>query len=107
LIFGEAKTTLLINIYNRQVSYPDEIIYLALANITTCFCFPSILADVAGAFGLIAEEKYFVSTSHVFGSNTSANFWEAFRRAIPSMIPALSQRTSDLVNKHKNHLNNL
>ncbi len=28
--FGQAKTRLLINIYNWHVSYPDEIIYLAL-----------------------------------------------------------------------------
>jgi hypothetical protein len=35
--FGQAKTRLLINIYNWRVSYPDEIIYLALADITACF----------------------------------------------------------------------
>ncbi len=32
--FGRAKTNLFINIYNWQVSYPKEIIHLALANIT-------------------------------------------------------------------------
>jgi hypothetical protein len=35
--FGQAKTRLLINIYNWRVSYLDEIIYLALADITACF----------------------------------------------------------------------
>ncbi len=35
--FGQAKIRLLINIYNWRVSYPDEIIYLALADITACF----------------------------------------------------------------------
>jgi hypothetical protein len=35
--FGQAKTRLLINIYNWRVSYPDEIIYLALTDITACF----------------------------------------------------------------------
>ncbi len=83
LLILEPKTDLFINIYNWQVSYPQEIIYLALANITACFHFPRILADVVGAFGFVAEGKYFVSPSHVFGSNTSGSSWEAFRRAIP------------------------
>jgi hypothetical protein len=41
------------------VIYPQEIIYLALASITACFCFPRTLADVVGAFGFVAEGKYF------------------------------------------------
>jgi hypothetical protein len=89
--FGKAKMNLLINIYNWRVSYPPEMIYLALANITACFCFPRISADVVGAFGYVAENKYFVSSSHVFGSNTSASSWEAFQRAIQNMITVLSQ----------------
>ncbi len=35
--FSQAKTRLLINIYNWRMSYPDEIIYLALADIPACF----------------------------------------------------------------------
>jgi hypothetical protein len=35
--FGKAKTNLLANIYNWRISYPNEMIYLALANITACF----------------------------------------------------------------------
>jgi hypothetical protein len=49
--FGRAKTDLPINIYNWQISYPLEIILLALADITTCFKFPWLSADVTGAFG--------------------------------------------------------
>jgi hypothetical protein len=77
--FGKAKMNLLINIYNWRVSYPCEMIYLALANITTCFHFPRIFADVVGTFGYVAKGKYFVSTSHVFGSNTLASSWEPFQ----------------------------
>ncbi len=76
--FGMTKTKLLTNIYYWRVSFPDEVICLAVADITACFCFPRISADVAGAFGFLAEVFYFVSTSHVFGSNTSASSWEAF-----------------------------
>ncbi len=32
--FGQAKTRLLINIYNWRVSYPNKTIHLALADIT-------------------------------------------------------------------------
>ncbi len=98
--FGQAKTRLLINIYNWHVSYPDKIIYLALADITACFQFPRISADVTGAFGFLAKELYFVSTSHVFGSNTLASSWEPCRRAIQSMILVYSKR-NNLVEKHQ------
>jgi hypothetical protein len=76
--FGKAKMNLLINIYDWQVSYPREMIYLTLANVTACFHFPRIFANVVGAFGCVAKEKYFVSMSHVFGLNTLASSWEAF-----------------------------
>ena len=98
--FGKAKLNLLINIYNWRISYPKEVIYLALADITACFRFPRIAADVAGAFGFVADGKYFVSTSMVFGSNISASAWEALRRGIQETIPTLSQRT-DLVELHE------
>jgi hypothetical protein len=77
--FGRAKTNLFINIYNWQVSHPDKIIYLALADITACFRFPRISADVTKAFGIMAEDYYYFSTSHVFGSYTSASSWEPLR----------------------------
>jgi hypothetical protein len=88
----EELNNLLINIYHQRVSFPNKIIYLALANITACFCFPRISADVTGTFGFIAELKYFVSTSHVFDSNTSASSWEVFRRAIQNIITVLAQQ---------------
>jgi hypothetical protein len=71
--FSTAKMKLLTNIYNWRISFPDEVIYLALADITACFCFPRISADVTGAFGFLAEALYFISSSHVFGSNTSSS----------------------------------
>ena len=104
--FGKAKLNLLINIYNWRISYPNEKIYLALADITACFRFPRISADVAGAFGFVAEGKYFVSTSMVFGSNISANAWDALRRGIQNTIPTLSQRT-DLVEVHEELISQL
>jgi hypothetical protein len=88
------------NIYNWRVSFPNETIYLVLADITACFCFPKISVDVIGAFGFLAEGLYFLSTGHIFGSKTSASSWEALRRAIQNMIPVYSQQT-DLVEKHK------
>jgi hypothetical protein len=87
------------------VSYPRETIYLALVDITACFQFPRISADVTGAFGFIAENLYFISTSHVFSSNTLAtSSCEAFRRAIHNLIPVLSQN-HDLIQKHNELLN--
>jgi hypothetical protein len=104
--FGQEKTNLFINIYNWQVSYPDETIYLTLADITACFRFPRISTNVMGAFGFMAEGYYFLFTSHIFGSNTSASSWEPLRQAIQSMIPIYSQQ-DDLVAKHKTLLDTL
>jgi hypothetical protein len=104
--FGKFKLRLLITIYNWRVSYPLKRIYLVLADITACFHFPKIHADVTGAFGFMAEGLYFLPTSLVFGSNTSASSWESCRRAIQSLIPIYSMRT-DLVEKHKHLLNML
>jgi hypothetical protein len=59
--------------------------------------------DITGAFGFLADGLYFLSTGHVFGSNTSASSWEAFRRSIQSMIIVYSKRR-DLVEKHKDLL---
>jgi hypothetical protein len=80
--------------------FPNENIYLVLADTTACFCFPKISTDVTGSFGFLAEGLYFLSTGHVFGSNTSASSWEALRRAIQNMIPIYSQWTN-LVEKQK------
>ncbi len=97
--FGRAKTNLFINIYNWRVNYPKEIIHLALANITACFRFPRILANVTGTFGYVAKGLYFISMSRVFGSNTLGSSWEALQRAIQKMITVLSINR-DLANKH-------
>ncbi len=99
--FGKAKTNLLINIYNWRISYPREIIFQALADITACFRFPRLAAYVTGAFGFLTEHLYFISMSHVFGSNTSASSWEPFRRAIQIMIKVYYTQRDDLVKKHK------
>ena len=66
---GTSKMKLLINIYNWRVSFPREIIYLALALevITACFCFPQLSCNTTGAFGFMAHNMYVLSTSHVFG----------------------------------------
>jgi hypothetical protein len=99
--FGKAKMNLLINIYNWRISYPRKIILLALADITACFLFPWLAADITGAFGFLTEHLYFISTSHVFGSNTLASSWEPFQRAIQIMIRVYYTQRDDLVKNHK------
>jgi hypothetical protein len=54
----------------------------------------------------MAEDVYFLATSMVFGSNTSASSLEPFRRAIQSLIPIYLMRM-DLVEKHKHLLDML
>jgi hypothetical protein len=76
-------------------------ICVALTNIIACFHFPRIFADVVGAFDYVDKKKYFLSTSQVFGSNTSASsLEEPFRQAIQNLISILAQQTI-FVEKHK------
>ena len=98
--FGHAKMNLLWRIYDLRVSFPREIIFLALADITACFCFPRVHADLTGAFGFMAEHLYFLATSMVLGSNASTSSWEPLRRAIQALIPIFLMR-DDLITKHK------
>jgi hypothetical protein len=104
--FGKSKVNFLINIYNWRVSFPLEIIYVALADITACFRFPQLCCDITGAFGFMAQDWYFISASHVFGSNTSASSWEPLRRAIKNLIPIFFER-DDLIIKHKIYIDML
>jgi hypothetical protein len=48
--------------YDR-VSSPQEIIFPALADITACFCFPRIHADLTGTFGFMAKQLFFLAMS--------------------------------------------
>jgi hypothetical protein len=58
------------------------------------------LADITGAFGFMTDGLYFLLTSHVFGSNTSASSWEPLRQSIKEMIP-VHMETGNLVKRHK------
>jgi hypothetical protein len=106
ITFGTAKFKLLQRIYNWRVNHPTSIMYLALADITTCFRFPRNHPDLMGAFGFMAKGLYFLATSMVFGSTASASSWEPFQRAIKSLIIKYSTRP-DLIRKHKHLLNML
>ena len=56
ITFGTAKLKLLQRIYNWRISDPNSKIFLALADITACFRFPRVHADLTGAFGFMAEK---------------------------------------------------
>jgi hypothetical protein len=77
--FGHVKSQIYMDIYNTRISYPTATILLGLADITACFRYPRIHADLTGAFGFIAGELYNLATAMVFGSTASASSWEAFR----------------------------
>jgi hypothetical protein len=55
ITFGLARLKLPQQIYYWIISYQNSKIYLALADITACFHFPQINADVTGSFGFIVE----------------------------------------------------
>jgi hypothetical protein len=55
ITFGKAKLKYLQWIYNWRIIHPNSKIYVALADITACFRFLRIHADVIRAFGFMAK----------------------------------------------------
>ena len=90
-------------LYNPRISFPNEVIFLALANIKACFRFPRNHPDLTGAFGFLADNLYCLATAMVFGSNTSASSWEPSHRTIKG-LPVSFANQPDLVKKHKQYL---
>ena len=90
ITFGTAFTDLCIWIWNLRISYPDEDIFLAFLDISSCFCFPRIFPDLVGAFGFIVGPIFYAANAGVFGSVASASSWEPFRVAIAALAAAFS-----------------
>jgi hypothetical protein len=67
---------------------------------------PKDSSQLNGSLWFLVDNLYFLSTSHVLGSNTSASLWEPFQHAIPNSILIYFSR-DNLVEKHKDLLNAL
>jgi hypothetical protein len=61
ITFGMAKLKSLQRIYNWRVSHPKSKIYLAHMDITACFCFLRVHADLMGAFGFMVKQSHFLA----------------------------------------------
>ena len=103
ITFGFAFMAFCIWIWNLRITFPDEEICLATIDISSCFRFPRIFADLVGAFGFLIGPWYFAANAMVFGSIISANSWEPFRRAITGIAIA-GFSIPHLVVKHKQWL---
>ena len=101
--FGMAKVLFYQYVYNLRVSFPDEPIFLALADVKACFRYPRIHPDLTGAFGFLAGKCFCLATAMVFGHISSSPSWEPFRRAIENLSVSFANR-ADLVEKHKRFL---
>ena len=86
ITFGTAFTDLCIWIWNLRISYPDEDIFLAFLDISSCFRFPRIFPDLVGAFGFIVGPIFYAANAGVFGSVASASSWEPSHRSTCSGI---------------------
>jgi len=57
ITFGASKLKLLQRIYNWRITNPNSKIYIALGDVTACFRFPRVHADLTGAFGFMVEKR--------------------------------------------------
>jgi hypothetical protein len=88
----------------HHISYPTATILLGLADVKACLRYPTIHADLTGAFGFIADELYNLAMAMVFGSTALVSSWEAFRQAIKTLTKVFANRPY-LVVKHKTFIN--
>jgi len=103
ITFGYVYMDFCIWLWNLRITYPDEDILLAFIDISSCFRFPRIFADLVGAFGFIIGPLYYAANAMVFGSVASASSWEPFRIAIAALATAYFFRP-ELIKKHKHYL---
>ena len=99
ITFGCVYMAFCVWLWNLRISFPDEEIYLAFIDISSCFRWPRISPDLVGAFGFVVGSIYFAANAMVFGSVVSASTWEPFRRAIAALATAL-YHTQGLIRKH-------
>ena len=103
ITFGHMYLAFITWMWNLRISFPNEEIVLAFLDISSCFRFPRIFADLVGAFGFMIGPWFFVPNAMVFGSVTSASSWEPFRRAIMGLAMA-GFFAAALIKKHKHLL---
>ena len=66
ITFGDVKLLSYAYLYNMRVSYPNEDILLAMADVNACFQFLRMCPDLAWAFGFFADNIYCLATAMVF-----------------------------------------
>ena len=104
ITFGRTLRDFSTHLYNTRVSYPDQDIAIAAADIKACFRWPRLFPDFAAPFGfIITGLYYFISTAMVFGSKVSASCWEPFRRTIETMTEKYFPDKS-LVDRYKEYI---
>mmetsp|Transcript_38437 Transcript_38437/g.92017 ORF Transcript_38437/g.92017 Transcript_38437/m.92017 type:complete len:864 (+) Transcript_38437:1-2592(+) len=99
ITFGYVYLAFCVWLWNLRISYPNEEIYLAFIDISSCFRWPRIAPDLVGAFGFVMGSIYFAANAMVFGSVVSASTWEPFRRAIAALATSY-YFSSGLVRQH-------
>ena len=90
-------------IYILRISFPKEDILLASIDISSCFRWPCVHPDLAGAFGFMIGPLYYAENTMVFGSVASATSWEPFRQGIAALTLS-SFGSHHLKIKHKQYL---
>ena len=72
------------DLYNVQVSWSDTRIWLATADVKSCFRTPKLYPGGCGSFGYVFPfmKMFFISTAMVFGYDASARSWEPLQHAI-------------------------
>ena len=106
ITFGNTKREFMSMLYNTRVSYPNDEIWIASADIKACFRWPRIHPDLCGAFSFVIDFMGMLcaTTAMVFGFIASANCWEPFRRAIEVMTAVIFERIGSDSNIHQEYI---
>ena len=105
ITFGRTLSDFGTHLYNTRVSYPDQDIDIAAADVKACFRWQRIFPDFAVTFGfIITGFYYFIYAAMVFGSRVSASSWKPFRRTMETMTKEYFTDAT-LVDKYKEYIN--
>jgi hypothetical protein len=109
ITFGNTNDLFMRDMYNMRITWPEEELWLATADIKSCFRFPRIHPCISGAFSFVFSflGLCYITTAMVFGYVASANCWEPFRRAIEVMSRVIFERIGDGSDMHQTYIDML
>ena len=107
ILYGDAFTRHLTSIYNLRITHKNEEILLFCDDVSGAFRWPRLHPFIASSFCFPFFGTMYIPTGQVFGSNTSAKFFEPLATARSILAQHLFNSYPVLVEKHTPLINQI